>query len=195
MPRGAAFGGGRLAAMNDFYKLLVVLVGAVCATFVVYDLVAFLPRRTDIERLIACAHPLERSPPPALRALILADDDHLGFRSARLLLGALQPGQRGSLEWQLDWSVWSLLVRIHLDEDERVAIVASRAFLGKHAYGFQAGALSEYSRGLDALSERELARLVILQRWPTRMRTPELSGKVDRLADALVQRAHRLNRS
>ena len=86
------------------------------------------------------------------------------------------------------------MVRIHLSSEQQLAILCSRTFLGKRAYGFQAGALSEFGRGLDALSERELAKLAVIARWPGRWRSPERAAALEVAVDSLIRRSRAINR-
>ena len=132
--------------------------------FLYYDVTEFQSRRDDIAQLIAAAHPAERAPPALLRRLLLTEHHgDLSSKAARLLLFKLDvPGAwRRGLSRQGNSALWWLLVRLHLSKDEQLAIVCSSTFLGRRAYGFEAGAQAYFQRPLIRLTDRELATLVI----------------------------------
>ena len=183
--------------MTRILKLLVILAGVAFAAFVLYDLFAFQTRRDEINGLIAAAHPLDRSPPQALQVLLRVEHPDLAMSSSRVLLYDLFPvNYRSTLQRQAQWAAWSLLVRIHLGESEQLALLCSRSYLGRQGHGYQAAALSVYSRGLDQLDERELATLVVIARSPGKYRRPDRADDLALAADALLRRSRgRISRS
>ena len=165
---------------------VIVLVPLLC--FAYYDLTEFQPRRDEIAKVIADAHPDERSPPAMLRRLQLTEyRGDLSWGAARLLLYTLDvPDKwlRGS-NWHMHGALWWVLVRVHLSEQEQMAIHCSRTFLGRRSYGFEAGARAYFERPLDQLTDAQLATLVVVARWPSRWNRPgdfdEIAAPRDRL--------------
>ena len=139
--------------------------------FLYYDLTEFQPRKDDIAELIARAPPGERTPSAMLRHLLITEDrGDISLTTSRLLtyrLDVYPEGQR-TLERKRTDYLWWRLVRLHLSEEEQLAIICSSIFLGRRAYGFEAAANAYFRRSLDELSEAELATLVVLARRPSR---------------------------
>jgi len=166
---------------------VIVLVPLLC--FAYYDLTEFQPRRDDIARLIAPAHPDERSPPAMLRKLLLTDQHgDPSWTVTRILLSDLEVprGMRGGLGWHGTGFLWWQLVRIHLSHEEQLVILCSRSFLGRRAYGYEAGARAYFGRPLDQLTDAELATLVVVARWPSRWNQPEAFNEIAAPRDRLL---------
>lgn len=171
------------------WAIAVVMFAAVLA-FQFYDVGEFQPRRVEIAQLIASAHPGERSPSPMLRQLLLTDTrGDLALQVSRILLFKLEvvTPKSASLHWHRTQLLWWLLVKLHLSEDEQLAIVCGTTFLGRRAYGFEAGAHAYFQRPLRALDEAELATLVVLWRRPSRWQNPKYHYELFKARDGLLE--------
>jgi transglycosylase-like protein len=166
-------------------------VAAIVVAFLCYDGVAFQSRRADIDALIAAAHPLDRHPPAPLRDLLMTSQGNdLSIVSSRQIVLALQTAPPKGLAWHSKSALWWILVRMHLSQDEQLAIVCSRTYLGNQNRGFQAGAVRNFGRNLDALSEWELATLVVYSGWPNRYSDPERAQDLREATVSLISRTH-----
>jgi len=164
--------------------LLVPMVG-----FLYYDLTRFQPHTDQISRIIAEAHPSERSSPPLLRKLVSEPRGELSLDASRLLVFKLKPGAtRGNLHWKSTSLLWWLLVKVHLSEDEQLAIVCSASFLGQRVYGFEAGANTFFHRPLNRLTDSELATLAVRARNPSRWQRADRQEELAKAADRLLAR-------
>jgi Transglycosylase len=173
------------------------IVLTVLLAFSCYDVTEFQSRRDDIAKLIAYAHPAERLPPAALRRLMLTDGrDGLSIDTARILVFELdEPAtRRGMAAWHATSFRWWLYVRLHLSTEEQLAITCGKTFLGRRAYGFEAGAQRYFQRPLTRLTEKELALLVILGRRPHWDRPERREGLVA-ARDALLARTYAAGRA
>jgi len=167
------------------------IVLALLLVFLYYDVTEFQSRRDDIAKLIADAHRSERLPPGALRKFMLIDGGRgLSIDTARILVFELdEPAtRRGMGAWHATSFRWWLYVRLHLSTEEQLAITCSKTFLGRRAYGFEAGAQRYFQRPLTRLTEKELALLVILGFRPHWDR-PERRASLLAARDALLARA------
>lgn len=130
--------------------------------FVAYDLLAFQPYRSNISALIEGAAPEDRMPPaPAAALLRISLQGHTSPYAARLLLVNLHLVPTRTLAWQRTWALWSILVCLHLTENERTAVIASLAPTGPGRKGLSATARSLYGRALSELSLGEQASVVV----------------------------------
>lgn len=164
--------------------LLVPLLG-----FLYYDLTRFQPHADEIAQLIDGAHPNERSPPPMLRKLLQEPRGDLSLEASRSLIYKLEPGStRGNLKWKSTSLLWWLLVKIHLSEEEQLTIVCSTAFLGKRAYGFEAGANTYFYRPLNRLTDIELATLAMRARRPLWWQQADKQDVLAKAAQTLLER-------
>ena len=184
--------GYRLASvLKGISILLFAFTGGALIALVVYDLVEFEPRRTEIRNMLDSVSPLERSPPPMLSKLQRADargmEALLATRVILLQLDRDAPAMRTLTRIRREF-LWLQLVKVHLSESEQMLVYRSRAFMGQRSHGFEAGALSVFARPLDRLSNQELAELVVLPHWPYRYRRPEYSADRAKAASALLDR-------
>ncbi len=166
--------------------------------FLYYDVTEFQSRRDDIAQLIAAAHPAERAPPGVLRRLLLTEHHgDLSLQTSRLLLFKLDvpSAWRRGLSRQRNGALWWLLVRLHLSRDEQLTIVCSTSFLGRRAYGFEAGAQAYFQRPLTWLTDSELATLVILPRSPSHWNRPERAEDLIVARDGLLARTYAAERA
>jgi membrane peptidoglycan carboxypeptidase len=58
--------------------------------------------------------------------------------------------------------------------------------MGNGDYGFQASATKEYGRPLSELDDLQLAKLVVIARWPTYYRHQAQAGKLEQAAERLL---------
>lgn len=160
--------------------------------FVYYDLREFQSRKPAILQLIADASPAERSPAPALRELLLTDDpDMLAFHVARLVLTDLDVPwvTHGNLGWNATHALWDALIRMHLSEDQQVAIILARSSVVPGTLGFESAANRVFQLPLVQLHEEQLATLVVMRRSPARWAEPENRTGLMEARDALIRRA------
>lgn len=166
--------------------------------FLYYDVTEFQTRRDDIGQLIAAAQPAQRTPPEMLRKLLLTEHHgDLSLEAARLLLFKLDVPNAWlhGMSWQLNSSLWWLLVRMHLSADEQLTIICSSTFMGRRAYGFEAGAQTYFERQLTRLTDKELATLVIYPRSPGRWNRPGRGEDLIVARDGLLARANAADRT
>jgi hypothetical protein len=164
------------------------LVAALVGVFLLYDFFAFQSRRPQIDALIARAAPSERDAPEALGRLMLASVKRRSTETARILLMRLNV-PTDSRSWQPTWASWSLLVRLHLSDSQRIAILTSQTTAVPGTFGYSAGAEKLFRKPLRSLDEEELATLVALASWPDRLSLPENRDRLLELRDRLLVRA------
>ena len=170
---------------------------ALLLAFLYYDVTEFQSRRENIVQLIADAHPAERSPPEMLGRLLLTEHHgDLSLQAARLLLSRLDvpSAWHHGLSWHRNSTLWWLLVRLHLSKAEQLTILCSTSFLGRRAYGYEAGAQTYFQRPLTGLTDQELATLVILPRSPSRWSRPDHSEDLLAARDGLLTRTYAAER-
>jgi hypothetical protein len=161
------------------------------AAFAWYDLTRYQPHSGEIEQIVASAHPSERSPPAMLRTLHLTDwQGDLSWSTSRLLIFKLETlaARHRNLAWQRTWFLWRHLVKLHLSEDEQLAIICSTTFLGRGAYGFEAGARTFFQRPLNQLTDAELATLVVRASAPSHWLRPDSAEDLAKAASGLLAR-------
>jgi len=178
-------------ARKAFAWALAIVVLVPLAAFVFYDLTRFQPHASEIARIVAAAHPNESSPPEMLRKLLREPRGDVSLNASRLLILKLKPraSRRGNLAWQSTSLLWWLLVKLHLSEDEQLAIICSTSLLGRRTYGFEAGANTFFDRPLNRLTDSELATLAVRAHSPTRWQRPDRQDDLAKAADNLLARA------
>jgi hypothetical protein len=162
---------------------------ALAFAFVAYDIGAFQSRLGRIDSMVAAAAPAERHPSDALRRLLLTEFARPSQPTARILIGQLQVPYYRGLGWHRTLALWSLLVRLHLTDDERMAILASRIVVVRGTHGFATGAELVFARPLERLNEEELATLVVMARKPLRFARPEYRERIHEWTSPLLERA------
>lgn len=150
--------------------LVFIVILALTAGFAAFDRFYFQPQRPQIPQLIAAATQEERNPPDAvLRLVRAASSQRIASWTYRVLYhdqtnptqimgysaGAHFPELRGLL--------WRACLWLHLSEQERVTLIASRSrfYLGRHILGYAAASQALFNRPLASLSKEEAATLVI----------------------------------
>jgi hypothetical protein len=165
-------------SLKKLAVLILLPIASVTVAFAAYDLAVFQPHKSDIAALIQTASPEDRNVPVLIQDLICRD---LGTKPhtqvARHLLMHLftqsEHRKGGSLGWHARFGLWNLLVRLHLSEDELMALYASLAYNGVGT-GMNALARRMYGKNLSQLSSTEAAALVVYLRAPGRYaRYPE----------------------
>ena len=179
--------------LKRWFRLLMWnLAGAAIAlllAFLYYDITEFESRRGEIAQLIADGHPAERRPPGTLRRLLLTEHrGDLTVSVTRILLNDLQVPwvTHGQLGWAFTRLLWHRLVRLHLSQEEQLAVLCSRSFLGRRSYGYETAAQRYFQRPLDRLTQQELALLVVLSRWPSHWERVDHRDGILRARDALM---------
>jgi hypothetical protein len=140
------------------------------ALFGIYDLVSFQSRRAEI-RSLGMQAPL----PAALAAMMRANYEKNGYShiTARILINKLPIARNhtGAMGWQATFATWTLLARLHLDEQEQFALIAANSYMGQQRgherFGFGAEAMARFGKPLTSLNDNELATLVVLPRSPS----------------------------
>ena len=74
-------------------------------------------------------------------------------------------------------------------EDEQLRIVLSRQLMGGRVPGYADGALDVFGRPLDELDDLELAQLVVITHWPSRLRKPEYADDRESAARSPLTRS------
>jgi hypothetical protein len=158
-----------------------------------YDVASFQSRRAAIDAVVAQASATERNPSPALRRLWLtAIGDLLPDRVAGILMDRLDvpPTSGESMRRKGARLLWSRFVGFHLSVDEQLAVYESNVMITPGVRGFEAGARAMFELPLDQLDEEQLATLVVLTRWPSRLSRPESHAELIGARDSLLRRAH-----
>jgi hypothetical protein len=147
--------------------------------FGLYDVSAYQTRTNDIERLLAESTQDERKPSESLMHLFSVSlHGHTAAYTARVLIRELKVPTNNSFGWQATSALWWGLVALHMDEEEQVAILVSRSYMGNHCYGFSAESLSRFDKPLAMLNQEEEASLVALTHAPSiYQKSPERLNK------------------
>jgi hypothetical protein len=175
--------------LNAFFLCVAGLTLALAFAFVAYDIAVFQSRVGRIDSLVAQAAPAESHPSDALRRLMFADFRHPSQATARILIIELGVPYYGGLGWHRTSALWTLLVKLHLTDDERIAILASRTIVKRGSHGFAAGAELVFAKPLERLKEEELATLFVMARMPILFSNPEYRERIPELSGALLERA------
>jgi hypothetical protein len=149
--------------------LLLSVCGAIALAIAFYDLVAFQPYRSEINKLVACAEPAEKSPPELLkRVLRAAHGESLSPLVARQLLFELKPSRSigGMLGWHGTNILWSGLVQIHLSNSEQTTLFMSLSYMGENPRGFALAAPRIVGVPLADVSLEQAAVLVTVAKAP-----------------------------
>ncbi|WP_205527337.1 transglycosylase domain-containing protein [Solimonas sp. K1W22B-7] len=164
--------------------LLATMVFLLTALFVAGKGWIFERHRPEILNLVETAEPADRHLPEPTRELLLFSSRSTASYAARLAVMQFHPeaARLGTTNWQLTWATWSLLIYLHLSEDERLALIARLAPTGKGRLGLSATSRELFGRPLDSLSEEEAAMLVVLVKAPSFSDRPEALARMrDRL--------------
>lgn len=138
--------------------------------FICYDLSAFQSRKGEIAALISQATPDETHLSPQVAHLIrVSTSGTTATLSARILIDELHVPRAGAsmLGWHATNLLWWVYCTIHLSEQERLTLIASRSDMGRWRYGFSAEAVARFQRPLSSLSLAETATLVALADNPS----------------------------
>jgi hypothetical protein len=167
-------------ALATVLALVVLPLGA----FTAYDLLVFQPRMPAIRALLRDADPENRHPPAHVVRYLSVPDGHVqSGQVMRVVLWRVYPGPGNRHATQ---ALWAALVSLHLDEGERVALLASLSWNGVDD-GLDRDARRRFGKPLHALTARESAIVVANLHGPTTYKhSPELLA---RRADYLQQRA------
>jgi hypothetical protein len=171
--------------------VLAFLAVVAASAFAIYDLRHFQPRRAQIDALLAAAHPLDREPPLALLALQEFERaDRAACRTTQLLSTEIDIEElRRGANRLVHALMWLQLANLHLSHEEQMLLDRSRTYFGQGAVGYAEGAHRRFGRPLDALTDIELAQLVVVARWPRRLQAPEQADLVRIAAQRLLEQA------
>jgi len=130
-----------------------------------------------LPKLIDSASPAERALPPSVHDLLLFSlRGRTTPLAADLLLRRFDgESQRSPGAWHVVYASWSLLVRLHLSEQDRLTLIAHFAYTGGGHYGLDNTAQALFGRSLSEVSLAEAGTLVVL------MKVPSLYDRPDRL--------------
>lgn len=137
--------------------------------FAGYDVLVFEPRQAQIRMLASPMMHDRRELTPLVSALVQRSyRGDVAAGAAELLIDRLQVHHvmKGEAGWQATHALWSALVSVHLSEDERVALVASGAYMGDGHYGFEAEAIARFGMPMSKLSADQAATIVALLHAP-----------------------------
>lgn len=150
--------------------LLALVLLLLLSLFIGYDLSAFQSRKAEISTLLSQATRDERRLSPQVASLVrVSTGGSTATRSARILIEELRVPQVGEsmLGWHATSLLWWAYCAIHLSEQERLTLIASRSWMGNGRYGYSAEALVRFGRPLSSLSLPEAATLVALAHSPS----------------------------
>lgn len=160
------------------------------AAFATYDMQVFQPRRTQIDALLQRAPAEDRAPPALIRRYLLAahpSGAQPTSNVARMLLARLEVSrERGMLDWHMHEFLWSLLVRLHLSQDETLGLYAALSYNGA-GHGLSQLSQRLYAKPLSALSEPEAATVVAVL-WSPQIYLRD-RVRLERRRDLLMARA------
>jgi hypothetical protein len=158
--------------MKRFAKVLAALLAMLLLlpvfAFLGYDALVFLPRRDDIEAVLASADPQDRTPPPNIRLYIAAMHKRGASTSAvvaRQLHARFLP-RKDMLRWHMRGILWERLVSLHLSQDEIIGLYSTLAYNGQ-GHGLNALSHRLFAKPLSALSDQEAATVVAYTWGPT----------------------------
>jgi transglycosylase-like protein len=153
--------GGLLATV-----ILVPIVG-----FAAFDLLYFQPQRPQISQLIASATDEERNPPETILRLVRVDSgDRIALAAYWVMVG--DPTNPTNIQpmsvdvWHMRGLLWWTCVWLHLSEREQIALIVSRANMGRGMRGYSAASQALFNRPLALLSLEEAATLMVIPRCP-----------------------------
>ncbi|WP_369934112.1 transglycosylase domain-containing protein [Xanthomonas tesorieronis] len=159
------------------------------AAFATYDMQVFQPRRTQIDALLQRAPAEDRAPPALIRRYILAAHPPGAPSSnvARMLLARLEVSrEHGMLQSHMHELLWSLLVKLHLSQDEILGLYAALSYNGA-GHGLSQVSQRLYAKPLSALSEPEAATVVAVL-WSPQIYLRDRT-RLERRRDLLMARA------
>ena len=154
---------------------------------VVYDLMEFQPRLTEMRQFIAKADPAEKAPPPVLVKLQhLADGEHITGTVVRVLWQELRfkPPRHRRILVELTWLA---LVNVHFSDTDRMTLRLALSPMGGRAKGFARASQEVFGVPLADVSIDQAARLTLIQRSSYFLGNPE---RMARHAARLVERAN-----
>lgn len=149
--------------------LALVLLLLLCL-FIGYDLSAFQSRKVEISTLLSQATRDEKHLSPPVASLVrVSTGGKTAALSARILIDELRVPQVGEsmLGWHATSLLWWAYCGIHLSEQERLTLIASRSWMGNGRHGYSAEALVRFGRPLSSLSLPEAATLFALTHSPS----------------------------
>jgi len=150
--------------------LLALVLLLLLSLFIGYDLSAFQSRKVEISTLLAQATRDERQLSPRTSNLVrVSTGGKTAALSARILIDELRVPRIGEsmLGWHATSLLWWAYCAVHLSEQERLTLIASRSSMGNGRYGYSAEALVRFQRPLSSLSLPEAATLVALTHSPS----------------------------
>jgi len=139
------------------------------AAFFAYDLAVFQPRAAEIHSILSSAAPAEQAPPQVLVEVVLASRVNVTAHSARLLASKLNavPPRSARLFRHLSSAAWSACVALHLSKGEQLAVFLALSYMGNSTTGFAASAISLFGSPLEAVSQEQAAKLVVISQAPS----------------------------
>lgn len=140
--------------------------------FVAYDLISFESEREKIHQLAVSGTSDEQSPPELVVNLLhvaYPEPSSLALLASRILVVQIKdtPHHLNAMQWHVTGALWLALVRLHLSEQEQIALIASRSYVGAQQHGLSVAAGSLFHQPLPALNSAEAATVVALPHAPS----------------------------
>jgi Transglycosylase len=136
---------------------------------VVLDLIEFQPERSRINRLLAEASQSEREPPSSLNSVLSVTHtvNQIANFSVKAVRNPLQNRRylSDSLGWHPSQILWWCFMRMHYNNDERLALFLSKARMGD-VIGFESASMKMFSKPLGFVSLEQAATLLVVSKAP-----------------------------
>lgn len=136
------------------------------AAAMIFDIFWLAPRIEQIKNLAEMGSIEERTPAPLISKMVIASEPNgLNWQIARILIIQSEPPfkPRSTLQWHLVGAASSLLLKLHLSEQERIPIYCARIYVGNNAYGLNTASHKLFGKSLSELNTNEAATVAA---WP-----------------------------
>jgi hypothetical protein len=141
------------------YTLIALLV----ISIVSYDILYFMPYRSDMKQLLSEANSENRHPPQIIFNLIdISNQNGMAVTASvarNLLTKYTKASQYRMIVWHANYLLWNWLVRVHLSKEELYAYYCLLSFNGKD-YGANELSGRLFHKPLSKLNEQEAATVI-----------------------------------
>jgi|APLak6261663543_1056040.scaffolds.fasta_scaffold02266_3 hypothetical protein len=135
-----------------------------------YDLLCFMPYRSDMKQLLSEADPENRHPPQIVSNLIDVSNQNGATVAAsvahKLLTRYTKASQHRMIIWHINYLLWNWLVYLHLSKEELYAYYCLLSFNGQD-YGANELSNRLFDKPLSQLNEQEAATVVATLVFPS----------------------------